>query len=140
MATPMEIFSRLPADILNVTLEQAREVVAEDCVIHEAANLPGIGRDWVGPEGFVGLMRAIAATYPNFAPALDALLTNDTDALVVKARISADLPAGRFDIPLLEYWTFRDGKAVDILPVWHDAKLVHDLWAASQPAPLTIAS
>jgi hypothetical protein len=54
--------------------------------------------------------------------------TNGVDRLAFMGRVSGDTPGGRFEVQIVEYWTFRDGKAVDIWPIWHDTKLVSDLY------------
>jgi len=127
--TPKEALGFLIENFKTLTVEDASKVIAEHCVVHEAAGLPlPIAGEWKGPEGFVALMQAIQETIPNFNNTVEKMITNDEDTLVIKGRNSGDLPGGSFDIPLVEYWTFENGMAVDILPVWHDTKLISDLY------------
>lgn len=129
--TIRETLEVLAQSFHGLTVDVAREFIADDCVVHEAPSLP-IGGDWRGPQGFVDLMQAVQKTFPNFRFEFGSLVTNDTDLVAFSGRISGDTPNGRFDIPIVEYWQFKDGKAVDILPVWHDTKHVMDLYEGTK--------
>lgn len=131
--TPLEAFGQLGDKFKTLTVTEAAAFIAPHCVVHEAAGIPEIGGDWVGPQGFVDLMQAVQAAFPGFDFQMEDLVANDTDTLAFKGRISAQLPAGGFDIPLIEYWKFDKGLAVDILPVWHDTRLVAELYQKSYP-------
>jgi SnoaL-like domain len=132
--TPLEAFEKVGENFKTLTVEDAAKIIAPHCRVHEAAGIPEIGgRDWVGPEGFVALMAAVQAAFNGFDFAMEDMVTDDDTRLAFRGRISAQLPAGDFDIPLIEYWTFEKGMAVDILPVWHDTKLVAELYAKSYP-------
>ena len=131
--TLTEIITRMAATFQNLTVEAAREFIADDCVVHEAASLP-IGGDWKGPQGFVDLMQAVQKTCPNFRFEGSGMVTNEVDTIAFVGRISGDTPGGRFDIPLVEYWRFKDGKAVDVLPMWHDTAQVMKLYNAKRSA------
>lgn len=129
--TPIEIFKGVAAlEARGFPHDELAAFISEDCVVHEAGSLP-FGSDWKGVQGFHDLMIEVRATFPNFHFELDSILANDDDKLAIKARISGDTPGGRFAIPLVEYWLVRDGKAVDVLPMWHDTKLVMDLYNSS---------
>ena len=131
--TPLEIMHGVIAlEPENFPPEKLAEFIAEDCVVHEAESLP-VGGDWKGVQGFIDLMVAVRTTFPNFLFELESIVTDDNQA-AIKAKISGDTPGGRFKIPLVEYWTFRDSKAIDVLPVWHDTKLVADLYNATVAA------
>lgn len=130
--TPIELFGALAEEYENITAEGVSRIVHDDCVIHEARGLPEIGKDWVGPQGFVDLMAAVQAAFRGFKFTLVHLI-EDANTLVIRGNLSFDLPAGSFSIPIVEYWEFRDGKAIDILPVWHDTKLVAEMYAKSYP-------
>ena len=131
--TPLEVLGLLGAKFKTLTVEDAKAFIADHCVVHEAAGIPEIGGDWVRPQEFVDLMQAVQAAFNGFDFALDDVVTNDTDTLAFKGRLSAQLPAGDFDIPIIEYWKFVQGKAVNILPVWHDTRLVAELYHKSYP-------
>ena len=132
--TPLEAFEGVGENFKTLTVEDAAKIIAPHCRVHEAAGLPEIGgRDWVGPEGFVALMNAVQHAFNGFEFTLGDLVTDNDTRLAFHGRISAQLPAGDFDIPLIEFWTFENGKAVDILPVWHDTRLVAELYAKSYP-------
>lgn len=103
----------------DVTVEGLSEFIADDCVLHEAPSLP-YGGDWIGPQGFFDLMNIIKATWDGFTFTFGTVLTNNVDLISYRGRISGGTPHGRFDMPVVEYWTFRDGKAIDILPVYFD--------------------
>ncbi len=132
--TPMEAFGSLGEKYATMTVSEAAEFIAPECVIHEAAGLPEIGgREWVGPQGFVNLMAAVQAAFNGFQFTMVDMVGNDDTALAFRGRLTAQLPAGDFDIPIIEYWTFSRGKAIGILPVWHDTKLVSELYYKSYP-------
>lgn len=130
--TPIELFGALAEEYENITPEGVSRIIHTDCVIHEAKGLPEIGKDWVGPQGFVDLMAAVQAAFQGFKFSL-VHLVEDGNTLIIRGDLSFDLPAGSFTIPIVEYWEFKDGKAVDILPVWHDTKLVAEMYAKSYP-------
>lgn len=132
--TPLEAWGTLGETFKTMTVEDAARFIAPDCRIHEAAGIPEIGgRDWVGPAGFVGLMQAVQAAFSGFNFTMEDMVSDDDTRLAFRGRLTAQLPAGSFDIPIIEYWTFDKGMAVDILPVWHDTKLVAELYARSYP-------
>jgi len=132
--TPLEIMRGVIAlEAENFPPEKLAEFISEECVVHEAESLP-VGGKWKGVQGFIDLMVAVRTTFPNFLFELDSIITNDVDQAAIKAKISGDTPAGRFTIPLVEYWTFRDGKAIDVLPVWHDTKLVVEMYGTRTAA------
>ena len=136
--TPLEIFGNLTSEFKTLTVEAASRLIAQDCVVHEARGLPGVAGEWRGPEGFVVLMAKVQQTFPNFEFELLDIFSNDVDRLAYRGRASGDTPGGRFEMDLVEYWSFRDGKAVDIWPMWHDTKAVSDLYhgraKAAEPA------
>lgn len=130
--SPIQAFGALAEEYENITAEGVSRVIHERCVIREARGLPEIGRDWIGPQGFVDLMTAVQQAFNGFKFTL-VKLVEDENTLVIRGDLSFDLPAGSFTIPIVEYWEFEDGKAVDILPVWHDTRLVAEMYAKSYP-------
>lgn len=132
--TPVETAAGIQAIFHNATVEEIGEFIADECVVREAESLP-FGGEWKGPQGFADLMRAVTTTFPNFQFELDSMCTDGVEKVAFAGRISGDTPNGRFSIPIVEYWVCRDGKAVDILPVWHDTHLVMQLYnGATEPA------
>ena len=125
--TPVEIAQAIQEIYATLTVEKAREYIAEDFVINEARSLP-FGGEWKGPEGFVALMKAIPAAFPNFHFEPGPMVSDGHSMVVFSGTISGDTPHGRFSQPFLEYWICRDGKVVSALPVWHDTKAVMDLY------------
>lgn len=103
----------------DVTVEGLSKFIADDCVLHEAESLP-YGGVWTGPQGFYDLMNRIKSTWADFAFSFETVLTNNVDLVSYRGRISGSTPHGRFDMPVVEYWRFRDGKAIEILPVYFD--------------------
>jgi ketosteroid isomerase-like protein len=131
--TPLEIAQAIQEVFATLTVEKARQYIAEDFVIKEARSLP-FGGEWRGPEGFVGLMKAIPAAFPNFHFEPGPMVTDGKTMVVFSATISGDTPHGRFEQPFVEYWICRDGKVVSALPFWHDTKAVMDLYNGLAPA------
>jgi len=117
--TPLEKVQKIQAMYPNLTVEAMSEVLWDDCITHEAATLP-YGGEWRGPQGFLDLMDAIAAAWKNFKVDQRVVLTNDKDLVAFRAQISGDGPAGHFDMPVLELWTFRDGKASEVMVCYFD--------------------
>lgn len=130
--TPLEAFGTLARDYETITVEKVARLVADHCVIHESPSLPEIGHDWHGPQGFIDLMAAVQAAFSGFKFHMVEMAGTDR-ILAFRGRITADLPAGRFDMPIVEFWHFENGKAVEIFPMWHDVKRVADLYHASYP-------
>lgn len=112
-------YSKGQPRVLKFKLEKVREYLHEELVVHEDPSLP-FGGDWHGPEGFVELMYKIKDFFPGFAFQLDDLVSNDVDKLAFKGRLTGNTAGGPFDIGIVEFWTLRDGKVVDILPIWQD--------------------
>lgn len=130
--TPSELAQGIQAIFATLTVEAARDFIADDCVVREAPSLP-YGGDWRGPQGFVELMQAVQAAYADFAFTPISMVA-DGDTVAFKGRISGRTARGAFDMPIVEYWTCRDGKVVEILPVYHDTKLLADLAPAGADA------
>lgn len=136
--TPMEIMEGVIAlEAEGFPIEKLSAYISDDCVVHEAPSLPVVGGDWTGVQGFIDLMAAVRATFPNFLFELEKIITDDASHAAVKAWISGDTPGGRFRTRLLEFWTFRDGKVVDVVPSWQDIKHVIDLYNAQAAVAAT---
>lgn len=124
--TPIELAQGIQQNFATMTVDVAREYIAEDCVVHEAPSLP-FGGDWRGPQGFVDLMAAIQGAFDSFEFIPATMVADEAGLLAFLGRVRGTTPRGSFDMPLVEYWTCRDGKIVDVLAMWQDTKIVADL-------------
>ena len=114
----------------TLTAVEASELVADDCIIHEAKSLP-FGGPWKGPQGIVDLMATVQRTFHPFEFEMRKMSASD-DVVAFLGQISGEGGKGRFSIPIVEFWIFRDGKAVEIYPMWHDTKLVMDVYRGDE--------
>lgn len=118
----------------GVTLEGFADVIADNCVIHEDLNLPEpLARDWHGPQGFMDLMDAIPRTIPAFEYESTGVVSNE-NYLAFKGLTRGNLPGGSFETTVFEFWTFENGKAVDVLVAWRDAAHIKNLHAGTGTA------
>jgi uncharacterized protein len=125
---PIDLAQAIQKNFANLTVEALREYIADDCVVHEAESLP-YGGTWHGPQGFADLMRAVGAAFEDFVFTPIGVVGNATDTVAFRGRVSGRTARGTFDMPIVEYWTCRDGKVVDILAVYHDTKRLAELCA-----------
>ena len=126
LRTPAELAEGIQKTFADLTVEGAREYIAEDCVVHEAPSLP-FGGDWKGPQGFVDLMTAIQNSFTNFRFEPGTMVTDGEKLLAFYGRVSGDTPHGHFDMPIVEYWTCENGKVVEVFAMWQDTKQIMDL-------------
>lgn len=134
--TPTELAQGIQRNFATLTVESAREYIAQDCVVHEAPSLP-FGGDWRGPQGFVDLMAAIQRSFIEFDFIPATMVADDSGLLAFSGLVRGRTPRGHFEMPLVEYWTCRDGKVVDILAMWQDTKLVADLLTPEPAVPVS---
>ena len=118
---PVELHRAVVEGFATMTVEQARTLISDDLVLHEAEGLP-FGGTYRGPEGFVELMQRIRADYPSFRFELDCLVGDGVENVLFQGRMSADTPNGHLTMPVMERWRFENDKAVEIIVCWHDTK------------------
>ncbi len=123
---PLAVARAVQQNFATMTEAELGELIADDCVVHEAPSLP-FGGDWVGPSGFVALMRAIMGTFLEFSVEPGSIFTDSKDMLAFQCTLRGRTAKGSFEMPLVEYWRFADGKVQEIHAMWQDSKQVCDL-------------
>lgn len=123
--TPAELALGIQQNFATMTVDVAAEYIAPDCIIHEAPSLP-FGGDWKGPQGFVDLMAKIQQTFLEFSSEPISMVT-EGDVLAFAAILRGRTAKGSFEMPLVEYWTCRDGKIQEIYAMWQDTKVIAGL-------------
>ena len=101
-------------------------VIADDCVLHEAAVLP-YGGIYHGRDLMKETLAGVIAGFDEFDFEIFNYLAGG-DEVVVHLRISGVGRESRkpFSTPIMELWRFRDGKAVELRPFLYDAASVAD--------------
>lgn len=96
--------------------------------IHEPESLP-FGGVYRGPQGFLQLLSKIAETVRALEIKPERIFGQD-DVVVVMSRLSGVVSGSpeRVGTPLIERWTFRDGRPAELWAFYFDA-------AALTPAP-----
>ena len=123
--TPTELAIGIQENFATMTVDVAAEFIGEDCVIHEAPSLP-FGGDWKGPQGFVDLMARIQETFVEFSSEPISMVTQG-DTLAFAAILRGRTAKGSFEMPLVEYWTCREGKIREVYAMWQDTKRIGEL-------------
>lgn len=123
---PVEIAQVIQQNYARMTEDELRGYIADDCVIYEAPSLP-FGGAWTGPSGFVALMRKMQECFLELEFVPVSLFTDNQDHLAFQGRLQGRTAKGTFDMPLVEYWTFKDGKLKEVHAMWQDSKQICDL-------------
>lgn len=123
---PQSILARLSAVDQTITVEQAREFVADDCVIREADSLP-YGGTYHGPEGFVYLVHTVFGMWQDFTLDIQNVWTDNKDRMIHYSEISGRTAKGAFRMPMVEYYRVVDGKMTEIAILYFDTSRLAEL-------------
>lgn len=96
-------------------------VMAEDCVLHEAASLP-YGGVYPGRTLMKDVLRDVVARFDEFEVEIRNYLAGG-DEVVVHLHLAGVGRESRkpFAMPVMELWRIRDGKVVEMRPFLYDA-------------------
>lgn len=96
-------------------------VMAEDCVLHEADSLP-YGGVYHGRALMKDVLRDIVARFDEFEVEIRNYLAGG-DEVVVHLHLAGVGRESRkpFAIPVMELWRIRDGKVVELRPFLYDS-------------------
>lgn len=96
-------------------------IMADDCVLHEASTLP-YGGIYHGRERMKAVLSEVVAGFDEFEVDLLNYLAGG-DEVVVHLNIRGVGRASRkpFDTRIMELWRIRDGKAVELRPFVYEA-------------------
>ena len=123
---PQAILAKLATVDQTITIAQAAEFVADDCVIREADSLP-YGGTFHGPEGFVHLVHTVFGQWDNFTLDIRNVWTDGVDRMIHYSQISGSTPKGAFTMPMVEYYKVVDGKMAEITILYFDTKRLAEL-------------
>ena len=96
-------------------------VMAEDCVLHEADSLP-YGGVYHGRPLMKDVLRNVVARFDEFEVEIRNYLAGG-DEVVVHLHLAGVGRESRkpFSMPVMELWRIRDGKVVEMRPFLYDA-------------------
>ena len=102
-----------------------REMMDPDFTVEEADSLP-YGGTYRGVEGWMTLSRAVVAAWAGFRLELADYVAETPDSLVVRFRIAGrSRKTGRsFESSVMEWWMFKEGRLLRILPYYFDTHLL----------------
>jgi ketosteroid isomerase-like protein len=95
-------------------------VMAEDCVLHEAEGLP-YGGVYRGRALMKETLRGVTGRFDEFRYEVRNYLAGG-DEVVVHLQLEGVGRESRkpFSMPVMELWRFRDGKAIELRPFLYD--------------------
>ncbi|MCB2077848.1 MAG: nuclear transport factor 2 family protein [Novosphingobium sp.] len=101
-----------------------KNIMAEDCVLHEAASLP-YGGIYHGRDHMKDVLASVTGRFDEFEVEIYNYLAGG-DEVVVHLRIAGVGRVSRkpFDTPIMELWRIRDGKVIEMRPFLYDAPQV----------------
>jgi hypothetical protein len=123
---PQQILAKLATVDQTITVEQAAQFVAVDCVIREAESLPYGGTHY-GPEGFVHLVHTVFGLWQDCTLDIRNVWTDGIDRMIHYSQMSGHTGKGAFSMPMVEYYRVVDGKMAEITILYFDTKLLADL-------------
>ena len=106
--------------------QRMRSYLAADVVLHEAAVLP-YGGDHVGVEGFFSSLQTASSIFDAEALKWELMDAGDKVILHMLVRLTSHRTGKILEIPVVEIFTFRDGKIIDDDVYYKDASLVAGL-------------
>lgn len=101
-------------------------IIAEDCVLHEAEALP-YGGVYHGRDVMKEVLAGVIGSFDEFEFEIFNYLAGG-DEVVVHLRIAGVGRESRkpFSTPIMELWRIRDGKVVELRPFLYDAASIVD--------------
>lgn len=123
---PQAILAKLATVDATITVEEAAQFVAEDCVIREAESLP-YGGTYRGPEGFVHLVHTVFGLWQDCRLDIQKVWTDGIDRMIHYSQMSGHTGKGAFDMPMVEYYRVVDGKMKEITILYFDTARLAEL-------------
>ena len=114
---------------------------ARDLVVHEAGSLPYGGTHY-GVSGFMTLLAEISGYIDATSMVVEAI-AGDGDNVVLRARskwIAPPYDEAPLEIVVSEWWTFRDGKVVEVMPFYFDTAALLDAKRRADSANPTVGT
>jgi ketosteroid isomerase-like protein len=115
--------------IVEVRLDDARSLLHDEFIVHEAGGLPYSG-EYYGPQGFFELFRRMNEDLeltPD--PAIQYLLSDDTFAMRYRLKFTARASGRSVEMSLVEVYTVRNGLIVELDVYYKDPSAVAKLLA-----------
>lgn len=104
-------------------------VMADDCVLHEAPALP-YGGVYPGRQRMQETLAGVIARFDAFEVEIyDYLAGGDKVVVHLNIKGVGRLSRKPFETPILELWRIRDGRVVELRPFLYDAAAVIDALA-----------
>ena len=108
----------------NADLAAMEALLAPDFVLRQADGLPYAGV-YRGVEGWRGLLHKFGQTWSSLVPALVASVGSGPQfALLFDLAFTSRASGKTLNTRVLEFWTLRNGKVVEILPFYWDTAAV----------------
>lgn len=122
--TSLAVVTRFGDAVSAGNLDEVRRLLDEDFVAHEAGGLPYSG-DYHGPQGFIDLLTTMTDALELTPGPIDR--TPLDDATVVcrfRLRFTARETGGSVEMDLVELYTVRQGRIVDLDVYYKDPAAV----------------
>jgi uncharacterized protein len=126
---PQATVSRFVQAVIEGRIDDARGLLHDDFVLHEAGGLPYSG-EYRGPQAFFGLfanMNEQMELTPD--PAIQYLLAHDTAAMRYRLKFTARATGASVEMGLVEIYTVRDGLIAELDVYYKDPSAVAALLA-----------
>jgi ketosteroid isomerase-like protein len=133
MAVPAEepqfTVNRFVTALVEERLDDARDLLHHELVVHEAGGLPFSG-EYSGPEGFLGLLGKInEGLVLALNPTIQYLVAGETVAMRSRMTFTARRSGKSVEIGLVEIYTVRGGQILEIEVYYQDPSAVAALLA-----------
>lgn len=124
MTAPQAVVGEFMKAIGEERLDDARALLHEDFVVHEAGGMPFSG-EYYGPQGFFDLYAKMTADLVlTPGSAIQYLLAEDTVAMRFRLTLTARASGNSVEMNLVEVYTVRDGRIVDLDVYYKDPSAV----------------
>lgn len=109
--------------------ETLQRYIHEDIIINQAKSMP-YGGIYRGISGLLALRNKVMSDTWKDAELICHHILEEDDVVVLVTTFKAGIKGSdkTVEMPLIEFWRFKDGKAIENIPIYHDTKLLHDLY------------
>ena len=126
---PLSTVNRFVTALVEERLDDARDLLHDELVVHEAGGLPFSG-ERAGPEGFLGLLGKFSEGLElALHPPIQYLVAGETVAMRSRMTFTARRSGKSVEIGLVEIYTVRGGQILEIEVYYQDPSAVAALLA-----------
>lgn len=107
-------------------IESALGAIHPDCVVREAAGLP-FGGHWKGPDGFGQLLGTMAKDFEVVVEGYELFDAGEVVVGRLRATFRSQATGASVALSIVELYTIRDGRIVDVDVYYKDTLALRDL-------------